>query len=168
MKTSFALASMVLLAGCANYKPVPDNYTGSVATVADTGMRESRSTSKAQIFSMIAVDGQAIDNAFTDSRAASANQGPTITLRLTERRIPVRTMKVTLKASHATGAPIHEFASRAAGTFFSVEGVVDFSPRADTRYVVKGVLAKGKGESSVWIEDAVTHEVVTDKVIEQP
>ena len=71
-------------------------------------------------------------------------------------------MKVTLRASHATGAPIAAIASQMAGTFFSVEGVVDFTPRPDGNYVVKGELKKEK--SSVWIEDVETGKPVTSVI----
>lgn len=72
-------------------------------------------------------------------------------------------MQATIRASHATGAPIAAIASQMAGTFFSVEGVVDFEPRADIWYVVKGVLSKES--SSVWIEEADSGIVVTKKIV---
>ena len=46
-----------------------------------------------------------------------------------------------------------------AGTFYSVEGVVNFTPRPDGKYIVKGEL--GKAKSSVWIEDVDTGKPVT-------
>ena len=74
-------------------------------------------------------------------------------------------MKVKLRGSHATGMPIHEIASRAMGTFFEVEGVVDFTPQADKRYRVVGTLSKA--DSAVWIEDEANHQPVTAKVSAQ-
>ncbi len=74
-------------------------------------------------------------------------------------------MKVKLRGSHATGAPIQALLSKSAGTFFSVEGVVDFSPKTDGKYVVKGKLKKD--ESSVWIEDVNTSQPVTEIIIKK-
>jgi hypothetical protein len=71
-------------------------------------------------------------------------------------------MKVRIKSSHTTGAPIHAIFSQVAGSFYSVEGVVDFSPAPGGRYAVKGELRK-EG-SSVWIEDANTDQRVTEKI----
>jgi hypothetical protein len=71
-------------------------------------------------------------------------------------------MKLTLVGTHSTAAPIHEIASRAAGTFFSVEGVVSLNPEEGKRYEVKGVLAKE--QSCVWIEEFGTNKVISDKV----
>lgn len=156
-------ALFVMLSGCASYKPIPENYTGPIATVTDSGETEDRN--KKLIFSLIEIDGHSIENSFFESRRASANQGLTLNLRVTERDVPAHSMKVKLKASHATGAPIHEIASRAMGTFFDVEGVVDFSPVPGGHYLVTGILAKNG--SSVWIEDSITHQVVTEKIIEK-
>lgn len=74
-------------------------------------------------------------------------------------------MKLLLRGSHTTGAPIHALFSQAAGTFLSVDGVVDFTPKPNGKYVVKGVLKKE--ESSVWIEDEETHTPVTDRIIKK-
>ncbi len=160
MKKLLVCLVVAALSGCAAYKPVPENYTGPLATVSDTG--KSEDSSKAKIFALTQVDGHSIAQSFEASRLASYNQGPTLTLRLTNRELPARPMKVKLRASHITGMPIHEFASRAMGTFFEVEGIVDFQPAPNGKYIVNGELAKNA--SSVWIEDAETHEPVTEKV----
>ena len=85
-----------------------------------------------------------------------------LAMQIVERYVPIRPMKVTLRASHATGAPIHAIAMQMAGTYYSVEGVVDFEPKASGRYAVKGELKK-EG-SSVWIEDVTTGQPVTVKI----
>jgi hypothetical protein len=162
MRTSklFLAGGLLALASCATYQPVPEGYAGPAATVIDTG--KSEDGTKARMFAMVAVDGNAIANAFGESARASSGRGATLITMYPERRIPIRTMKVTLRGSHATGMPIHEMASRMSGTFFAVEGTTDFTPRAGTIYVVKGEL--GKERSSVWIEDRDSGEVVTQKI----
>lgn len=163
MKKLLATIAILFLAGCASYKPVPEGYAGPVATISDTGSSED--ATKAQIFALVSVDGNPVPNSFGASRQASFNQGPFLNLRVVDRQVPAQPMKVKIRASHATGAPIHEIASRAAGTFYAVEGEVDFKPEPNGRYLVKGELARKA--SSVWIEDAETNRRVTEKVVEK-
>lgn len=158
-----SLLAATSLTGCASYKPIPENYTGPIATVSDSGKTEDGS--KAQIFALTAIDGNGIQDSFLTTRQASHGKGMNIRLEVTERLIPAQAMKVKLRGSHITAMPIHEFASRAMGTFFEVEGVVDFSPQADKRYRVVGTLSKA--DSAVWIEDEVTRQPVTAKVTNQ-
>jgi hypothetical protein len=156
------LAAIVvaLSSGCAAYKPVPEGYTGPVATLRDAS--ETEDVSKARQFYVAAIDGNRVENSRSVTRQASHGMGFLLISRGYERTVPVRAMKVKLIATHVVSAPIHELASRAAGTFFEVEGVVDFTPKAGVRYVVRGELKKNA--SSVWIEDEATNEVVTAKV----
>ena len=112
------------------------------------------------------VDGQRINNAMIESQQASAGQGLVLTPRGTVRRVPATTMQVKLLATHQTAAPIHEIASRALGTFFSVEGVVAFTPTPNLLYRVKGELTKER--SSVWIEESESGRVVTEKLVSKP
>ncbi len=155
-----SIAALVFITGCASYKPIPQNYTGPIATVSDSGMGEDGS--KAQIFALTAIDGRSIQDSFLTTRQASYGKGATIRLEVTERLIPAQAMKVKLRGSHITGMPIHEIASRAMGTFFEVEGEVDFAPQADKRYRVVGTLSKS--DSAIWIEDEVTRQPVTAKI----
>ena len=163
MKSITAALLAVALVGCAAQPPVPEGYNGPVATVSDSAFSESRM--KAQLFVLAEVDGNAIPNSFGASARASQGAGAALTTKLVDRQVPAKPMKVKLLASHTTGAPIHAMFSQAAGTFFSVDGVVDFSPKPDGKYVVKGVLKK-EG-SSVWIEDADTKQPVTEKVVKK-
>lgn len=162
MNRAFAVFVVIalLLHGCATYKPVPEGYTGKVAVIADSGFTEGGT--KAQIFALMEVDGNAIQNSFGASAGASQNQGFALRTRFVSRPVPATPMKVKIKGSHATGAPIHAIFSQAAGTFFSVVGVVDFTPAPGGSYIVKGQLRK-EG-SSVWIEDNATGKPVTQKI----
>ena len=154
------LALSLGLGACATYEPVPKEYTGPTASVTDTGFSEDGS--KAQMFVLMAVDGNRIGNAFSASANASYGRGASLTTVFPERKVQARTMKVLIRGSHATGAPIHAMASQMAGTFFSVEGTVDFTPEAGRTYQVKGELKKEK--SSVWIEDTATGKPATSVV----
>jgi hypothetical protein len=159
-KSFLALAAVFLLSSCASYKPVPEGYTGSVATIRDTS--ETEDGSKARQFYLAEIDGNRVENSRSATRQSSYGTGFSLFARGFERPVPIRAMKVKLIGSHVVAAPIHEFASRAAGTFFEVEGVVEFTPKPEGRYVVRGELKKGI--SSVWIEDENSKEIVTAKV----
>lgn len=162
MKVRFAAAVLLTLAlaGCASYQPVPEGYAGATATVRDTGTTEDMT--KARLFGMVEVDGNRIMNTFWASANASHGRGASLFQVYPERTVQAKPMKVLLRGSHATGAPIHAMASQLAGTFFSVEGQVDFTPKPGGRYAVKGDLTKEK--STVWIEDEETGLPATVKV----
>ncbi|MFN7571825.1 MAG: hypothetical protein ACK5TK_10305 [Betaproteobacteria bacterium] len=155
--------STALLAGCATTPAdngMPKDYSGPKATLTDSVKAEDGS--KAQVFAVTSIDGVRVYNTPGASRQASQGRGFALTTNTVSRPVAARPLKVGLIATHITAAPIHEIASRAAGTFFSVEGVVDFTPQADRSYVVRGEL-KAQG-SLVWIEDSASGEVVTQKV----
>ena len=162
MKTHLLLVTAAIaLVGCATVsEPVPADYKGPVVQLADTGAREDGS--KARFFAALEIDGNGVVNSLRETRAASYGQGFSLTAKYTTRRVPVRPMKVKLIGTHQTAAPIHEIASRMAGTFFSVDGVVDFKPVEGKRYEVTGELKKER--SCVWIADAETKAEVTEKI----
>ena len=161
MRLLAVFAAAAILTGCATYQPVPADYKGPVAVIADSGQPEDGT--KAQMFVIAEVDGNRIPTSIGASAQASQGRGFSLSATFIDRKVPAKPMKVKLLATHTTAAPIHAMASQLAGTFYSVEGVVDFSPLPGGRYVVKGELKKVG--SSVWIEDAVTNKVVTEKVV---
>lgn len=155
--SAMVFSCVMLASGCAIYEPVSKEYTGPIATLRDTGISESES--KAQIFAALEIDGNQIINAFGASAYASQGRGNNLITMFPERKVKAVPMKVKLHGSHATGAPIAAIASQVAGTFYSVEGVVDFSPKPGGKYIVRGELRKEK--STVWIEDVETGEPVS-------
>lgn len=161
MRLLIVFAGAVLLTGCATIEsPVPAGYAGPVARVEDSNKIER--AEKAQMFVLAAVDGRPIDTAIRSSTRASAGMGSVLRVMEMGRDVPAKPMKVHIVGTHQTGAPIAEILYRAAGQFQSVEGDVEFTPVAGKNYVVNGDL---KPElSCVWIEEAVTLTVVTEKV----
>lgn len=137
--------------------------TQAVATIADSGFSESGA--KAQLFMVTEIDGRSIPNASSESSKASVGTGFRLTTVLASREVPVRALKLRLVGTHKTGAPIQALFNMASGSFFSVTGIVDFTPVAGTSYIVKGEL-KNEG-SSIWIEDAATGRQVTEKIVAQ-
>jgi len=165
--SSVSLGLLVIwLAGCATpYEPVPQGYTGSTANIADSA--QPRSTSVSNVFAVVEIDGHPIANTFRASAGASQGKGFKLTTLTTERYVPAEVpLKLKLSASPMTGAPIQQMAMQLAGTFYSVEGVVDLKPRAGGKYVVRGELKK-EG-STVWIEDVESGQPVTEKLTSKP
>lgn len=152
-----AIGAIVALAACATTEPVPKDYAGPTATLRDSGVPGGGS--KSQMFAAVEIDGHGIRNAFGESAMASRGLGNLLISKFPERKVKATAMKVALRCSHVTGAPIAAFASQLAGTFYSVEGEVDFSPSPGGRYVVKGELTRE--QSSCWIEDEDTSQPVT-------
>lgn len=142
---------------------VPDDYKGPVAFIADSVVPEDGS--KGQVFYVQSINDKAIQSALITTRQASHNRGFALSLRSEMRRVPVAPLKLKLVALHVTAAPIHELASRAAGTFFSVEGEVTFTPTEGGDYVVKGELKKDA--SQVWLADAKTLQPVTEVITQK-
>jgi len=157
-----ALVVSTILGGCATQKPyLPTDYAGPTASISDHGINESGS--KGQLFYVKAIDGQAVSSGLEMTRRASSGHGLSLALSYSEHAIPIRPLRVQIVATHVTGAPIHEIASRAAGTFFSVEGEVTLTPLAGHQYFVNGKLSK-EG-TSVWIADAAAEDVPVTSVV---
>ena len=131
-----------------------------MANVRDSGVSESKT--KAQMFVLASVDGNPVQNSIGASASASFGMGAILRPTYISRKVPARQMKVTLRGTHVTGAPIHTMFLEATGKLLSVEGTVDFTPYSGGLFIVKGEL-KPTG-SSVWIEDVSTGMPVTSKV----
>ncbi len=154
------LAAALFIVGCAQWKPVPEGYKGPVAIVSDS--REYENRGKAAFFVLAAVNGKPIETSLDATRKASYGKGFSLSAMYIEREVPAEPMKVTLLGTHETAAPIHELLSRAGGHFQSVEGVVNFAPSPNIKYIVKGELSPDG--TSVWIEVLQTGERVTEKI----
>ncbi len=165
MRTSnFLGLALVLVAGCATtYEPtVPVGYAGPTARIADQGFRES--SGKADLFYIEAIDGKQVANSLQATRRATAGHGFSVSLAVVEHTVPIKPLALKLVGTHITGAPIQEIASRAAGTFLQVEGVITFTPVEGGLYFVTGRLEKGN--SAVWIVDAKTEQRISEEVKE--
>jgi hypothetical protein len=159
LATAFFVATA--LSACVNITPsIPSSYTGPRAVVRDTIISEDGS--KAKIFALLEIDQRDIQNAKFETQQATRGNGFGLNTRSAMRDVSTQEMKVKITGTHVTAAPILELASRAAGTFFSVEGVVSFKPIADRDYSVVGDLTKEK--SCVWIQDNSNETPATEKI----
>jgi 4-aminobutyrate aminotransferase-like enzyme len=94
----------------------------------------SGDSTRAQRFALTDVDGNRVVDRFRASRAASHEQGFSLTVVIAERQVPAKPMKATVPGSHTTAAPIHATASQLAGTFFpSKERLVSHPGQMESR-----------------------------------
>ena len=164
MRTPILIALVcALVSGCATSEPpVPAGYTGPTATIGEHGFAEDRM--KGQLFYIESIDGKPVESSLQATRRATAGQGMSLSIRSVDHTVPIKPLRLKLVGTHITGAPIHEIASRAAGTFFRVEGEVTFTPEEGGSYFVTGKLQK-EG-SAVWIADVKTEQRVSELVTE--
>lgn len=161
-----AVGCAALLAGCAA-TPTRHEAASSRAQWArldDTGAQETRG--KARFFAAVAIDGEPIVNSLDMTRRVNRGQDALLSPVFMTRDVEARPMKVRLVGSHLALTPMYEIASKAVGTFLSVEGVVDFRPVSGLNYEVAGSLSRES--ACVWIVEALTRRVVTDRVCTTP
>lgn len=153
VKYILSILLLLVLFGCAaslKSSGVPDGYSGETAYIEDHIYQES--SSKGRIFAVSAVDGENFETSFERTRRASAGSGFGLSMVPAGRVVVAgKSQKFSLRASHVTAAPIHAIFSSVTGSYLTVEKIVTFTPEANKRYTVKGVLKKDA--SDVWIED---------------
>ena len=153
-----SIATGLVLGGCATQlaKPTPESYNGPHAKIYDSMMKVD--SSKGDFCVLETLNGDRIANSIGETLDRGRGKGLTLYPWVTDRRIPSLPAKAGLRCQTVHAAPIQALL----GKVRSVSGVVDFSPKDEGRYVVKGDL-KESG-SSVWIEDKDSGEIVTEKV----
>lgn len=140
------------------------NYTGPQAEIVDTVVLPG-SGSALYMFYVRSIDGEVVENAETQSKAASYGS-PVFLPQWTRRQVPVRVLRLELVGTYAVPDPVKEIWARMTGNFFSVIGTIEFTPEDGRVYVVRGVLARDG--SSVWIETQDTQELASERVLAKP
>jgi len=146
------------ITGCVTYAPsVPDGYVGPQAVLDDSA--KTHSSSKADFFVVEQIDGANVNNSLNETRRRNQGRGMFMTPYFISRPLVAeKPLKVTIKGRTHYAAPIQEIL----GTVYQVEGIVEFTPKANTRYVVRGELSESY--SAVWIEEAESRQPVGQKV----
>ena len=152
MQKLVALLLAVSLSGCAT-SPIPENYSGPLATVRDTAVSET--SNRAQFFYLAQVDGQPVENVLGATRRANSGRGFAMSPVTFSREVPANPSTFTLAGRVAYGAPIQEIVN--SGTVYTVEKKVTVTPRSNTTYVVKGTLTAERQD--VWLEDSTGKRV---------
>lgn len=144
-----------LMTGCAT-NPIPEGYTGPLATIKDTV--HSHTASKADFFFVSQVNGKPIDDSLSATRGRSYGRGNYMEIAVLDRQVPARAMTLTLVGRTHNAMPISDLM----GTVYQVKGDVEVTPEPDHTYVVKGELVENY--SAVWLEDAATGALVGKRV----
>lgn len=148
MKRLLLPAVALLLMGCAK-QLLPDDYAGATAVVKDSfanyAEADGLKSERVELFAMMEVDGKIIPNAIGSTTGASVNAGR-LRLMAGERRVPVKAMKVKLRAF------LYDPSLFARNFTHDTERTVSFTPVAGETYIIRGKL--GETGSSVWIETA--------------
>jgi hypothetical protein len=145
------LLCALVLAGCAT-KLVEDDFKGPTAIVRDSHANfidgGLLGADRADFFVMSKVDGKRIDNALQQTAIMNDGAGFSLKPYSYERRVPIKSLQVTLFGVIHYAAPIAELLNKT----YPVERTVRFTPDAGETYVVRGKL--GPNGSKVWIETA--------------
>ena len=145
-KIAFKALAALFLSGCVT-SPIPDNYSGPLATIRDTSLAET--ANRSQFFYLSEVDGKAVGNARSESKRANSGRGFGLNAKPYSRELPAKQTTLTLRAEVEYGAPIQAMLNT--GTLYKAEKKLTFTPQSNKTYVVKGVLTADKQD--VWLED---------------
>ncbi|MGE4247815.1 MAG: hypothetical protein AB7F09_00390 [Parvibaculaceae bacterium] len=149
---------------------MPDDYTGATAVVRDSSVNPAgsgqASAGHSQYFVLAAVDGKEVPNSFSQTFAGA--EGHT-NFQAHERKVPVRPLKVTLRAvayfpnglkGKGGASGLDEITTAA------TQKTVSFVPEAGETYVVRGQADERTG--SAWIETSGGQRVTDVATIRQP
>lgn len=137
-------------------QPLPADYDFSTATIKDSV--KVYSDSKADFFVISAIDGKEIANSLSTTRQRNAGRGLRMTPVLIDRELEIKPVTLTIVGRTHYAAPIQALTN----PVYEVKGQVAFKPEKNKSYVVVGNLAEASAK--VWIEDAQTHQVVSEQI----
>lgn len=159
----------LILSGCVSAGLIPDDYTGSIAVIADSsgpvvtpdmGLLDPRrlvTPPKVDLFYVAKVDGKAVENIGSDVHSRNYGRGFSLTVNPFDRKVPVRPLKLELSGYTHHAADIGALF----GGVHTVSGTVSFTPKAGVRYVVRGSLSKEY--SAIWVQTS-GGKIVTSKI----
>ena len=148
----FGFLALLSLTGCVT-SPIPDNYSGPLATIRDSAVPET--SSRSRFFYVSEIDGRSIDNVLFATRKANSGRGFSLNPVSFARDVPATASTFTLNGKIAYGAPIQEIIN--SNTIYTVQKKVSFTPKANRTYIVKGTLTADRQE--IWLEDDVGQRV---------
>lgn len=148
----------LVLTGCATYAPsVPENYNGPRAQIDDSV--KVQSSSKADFFVVEEIDSMKVESSLNATLRANQGRGMSMSPVLIGRPLVAeKPLKISIKGRTQFAAPILAMT----GTVYQVTGVVEFTPKTNGKYIVRGEL--GEKYSAIWVEDTTTSQPVGTKV----
>ncbi len=155
-------AILLLCAALAACETVPEPAaqapTGPRARLDETA--KVHSASKADFFAVTDIDGRPVRNSMAETFTRNYGRGTVMTPYFLNQDLPAGVpVKVGVVARTYYAAP----ALAMVNEVYQVKGVVEFTPQANGRYVMRGEL--GAAHAAVWIEDRSDDTVVGQKVL---
>lgn len=164
MKIKFSIVTIVLtllLCGCqATHNPIPKNYQGDRANLADSYHTTGKSSG--QFFYLSEVGGKRVYSAISASNQASYGNGMLLTAVGFSRDLPAEPLTLTLVGQVHHAAPVNYMFN--AGSNYLVEGDIQFTPKSDENYIVEGYLSDSY--SAVWLASSDGKQVSDAIVLE--
>ncbi len=151
------LLSIFLFTGCVSYQPtIPKNYEGKKAYIMDSA--SIHSSSKADMFYLEKINDAKIYNSRYSTLDKNYGRGFNMIVDKFNHDIAAKKTKFTIVGRTEYAAPILALTN----PVYEVRGEIEFIPKENIQYIVKGVL--GEKKSSVWIEDYETKEIINKKI----
>ncbi len=148
MRLAALTISALALAGCQGFGPAPDVSALPHATVKGTHVDVT--SDRTDTFRVLEIDGHDALPAVDQPVKLIGHDAASLVAAGRPVRVKVEGLAYYYSVRRLFWDPMH------------VEGVVEFVPAAGARYVVNGAVSPEL--SSIWIEDAATHEVVGRKI----
>ncbi|MEH6565941.1 MAG: hypothetical protein V7756_11505 [Halopseudomonas sp.] len=146
LKILVSLTLFGLLAGCVAAPVVPP-IQGPKAVIDDSYLREGQG--QAHFFYVESIDGKWVKNTYSETYLKSISTGAAFVMTGQSRELRAEDTRLALVGRIGFAVGLQEMMY--SGERYLVEGSVNFSPKADTHYLVKGALTP-EG-SAVWVED---------------
>lgn len=150
-----AAALAALLGGCV-INPVPEGYKGTLAHIDDSAApRDDIST---DFFYVTKINGFDIPQSLAMTDGSHRDQGAARPIVVIGRDVPTQAATFTIVGHTRYTTAVYALTH----PVYDITGDVNFIPKPDHQYVVKGTLSDNY--SAVWIEDAKTGEVAGQKI----
>jgi hypothetical protein len=149
------------LQGCATNKPIPDGYTGPLATISDSAVAEN--SRRSRFFYLAEIDGRPVWDSRSGSKAANYGRGMNLTPGTLSREVPAQHVVLKLEGRVAYGAPILEIVN--AATMYAADRTIEVDLEPSVTYAVVGQLTADVKD--VWLMRVDTHERVGADVAEK-
>jgi hypothetical protein len=158
LSTLTTVVVVFTLVGCVtSQNPLPNAYSGPKATLLDSVTNYNGT--KADYFFIYQYNGKSIRQTYDLSVENSNGNGfMLLPPEIVARDVPAEKGRYYLIGRTHYAAPIQELMH---GVYL-VKGELNFTPEADTTYVIHGTL--GESLAEIWIENAATGQIVTKKL----
>jgi hypothetical protein len=148
------LAGLPLLAACAAGNPLPNGYSGPIATVQDSGHFED--DHRAVLFYVAQFKSKSINQSYSETKHRNYGRGREMNLWTVERAVPAEKVRLLLEGKVLYPAPFEELVHL--NSMYSVAQVIELDAKPGAVYVVNGTLRNK--DSQVWLEELKTKERV--------